>query len=165
VTPNQLYEKLVRHQWGKDRNLNNIIIGTTMWSYKSKILAPIRVTKTVAYVDEERNEQDVSISFNEIAWGHVVIDKHQTFKHKTSIAQQIIDTLKSFGDPIDANQYQQCKKQRIPTLQLDEDRLPSWLFVSGTPYKRAANEISIYLKCLQKELWSKIDATDKRHPY
>jgi len=165
MTPDQLYEKLVRHQWGKDRNLNNFILGTTMWSYKSKILAPTRVTKTVAYGDEEGNERDVSISFNGIAWGHVVIDEHQTFRHETSTAQQVIDTLKSFGGPIDADQYQQCKKQRIPTLQLDECRLPSWLFLSGTPYKRAADEISIYLKCLQKESWSKIDATGKRHPY
>jgi hypothetical protein len=161
--PAAIKAKLARVKWGKDCQLNHIMIATTMWSYKPHVSTPTMVTDTVTY---RHNETLVEreLRHRGIAWGHVVIDEHQAFKHDTSKAAIVLDDLASFGGPINVTQLQACEREGKRTLALDEGQRPTYLFLSGTPYKQAPDDIRIYLQALEAKSWTASREGGRIHP-
>lgn len=163
LDPVAIKAKLARVEWGKDRQLNHIMIATTMWSYKSHVSTPTMVTDTVTY-RQNGTLVERELRHRGIAWGHVVIDEHQSFKHHTSKAAIVLDDLASFGGPINVTQLQACEREGKRTLALDEGQRPTYLFLSGTPYKQAPDDIRIYLQALEAKSWTASREGGRIHP-
>lgn len=163
LDPVAIKAKLARVKWGKDRQLNHIMIATTMWSYKSHVSTPTMVTDTVTY-RHNGTLVERELRHRGIAWGHVVIDEHQSFKHDTSKAAIVLDDLASFGGPINVTQLQACEREGKRTLALDEGQRPTYLFLSGTPYKQAPDDIRIYLQALEANSWTASREGGRIHP-
>ncbi len=164
LDPTAIKDKLARVKWGKDRQLNHIIIATTMWSYTSHVFAPTMVTENVTYRRLDGALVETELRHRDIAWGHVVIDEHQSFKRDTSKTAIVLNDLASFGDPINVTQLQACEREEKRTLALDEGQRPTYLFLSGTPYKQAPDDIRIYLQALEKKSWTTSRDGGRTHP-